>query len=81
VNAADVAGLFHAGVRNSFVILKTTGQFILSRPLDFSACKTLFTMRVDRKFTVDAALLFTKPFDRPRRYNLAACLSHRCNAG
>jgi hypothetical protein len=51
------------------------------RTYDFGARKTFFIMRVDRMFTSFIALLFTKPFDCDRRCNLAACLSHRCNAG
>jgi len=42
--------------------------------------KTFFSVLIDRMFTVFVAPLFTKLFDRRFRDNLAACLSHACNA-
>jgi hypothetical protein len=42
--------------------------------------KLFFSIFVDPKFTVFVAPLFTKLFDSWFHYNLAACLSHACNA-
>ena len=44
------------------------------------AIAAFFIIFIDLKFTVFVAPLFTKLFDSWLRYNLAACLSHACNA-
>jgi hypothetical protein len=75
-------GLIHSIGRNYHRFRARCRPFHPSvRTYDFGARKTFFIMRVDRMFTSFIALLFTKPFDCDRRCNLAACLSHRCNAG
>jgi hypothetical protein len=49
-------------------------------PHDPGVRKAFFIVFIDPKFTVFVAPLFTKLFDSGFHCNLAACLSHACNA-
>jgi hypothetical protein len=52
-----------------------------AHPHDSRARKIFFSIFIDRMFTLFVAALFTKLFDWGNCCNLAACLSHACNAG